>query len=60
MNLPRKFTADKDMEPTALIHCLHPNDLIPFTRKPMFLIIDSTNSTTFKVLFLSVIIRIFQ
>ncbi|CAG8562859.1 4802_t:CDS:10 [Acaulospora colombiana] len=31
----------------ALINCLHPDDLVPFTRKPMFLIIDSNNSTAF-------------
>jgi hypothetical protein len=28
---------------------LYPGDLIPFTRKPMFLIVDSNNSWTFKV-----------
>lgn len=31
-----------------LVHCLHPNDLAPFTRKPMFLIVDSTNSAAFQ------------
>jgi len=34
---------------SALVHCLHPNDLLPFTRKPLFLIVDSNNSTAFKV-----------
>ncbi|XP_020679595.1 protein SCAI homolog isoform X1 [Dendrobium catenatum] len=29
---------------------LHPCDLIPFTRKPLFLIIDSNNSHAFKVI----------
>ncbi|KAI9365026.1 protein SCAI, partial [Pilaira anomala] len=30
------------------VHCLHPADLIPFTRKPLFLIVDSNNSTEFR------------
>ncbi|KAI8647743.1 hypothetical protein BD408DRAFT_407738 [Parasitella parasitica] len=30
------------------VHCLHPADLIPFTRKPLFLIVDSDHSTEFK------------
>ncbi|KAI8847645.1 hypothetical protein BC829DRAFT_395937 [Chytridium lagenaria] len=34
---------------SSLVHCLHPNDLIPFSRKPLFLIVDSTNSVAFKV-----------
>ncbi|KAI8979535.1 hypothetical protein BDF20DRAFT_870179 [Mycotypha africana] len=29
-------------------HCLHPADLIPFTRKPLFLIVDSEKSTQFR------------
>lgn len=32
----------------AAIHCLHPGDLVPFTRKPLLLIVDSNNSHTFK------------
>lgn len=28
-------------------HCLHPADLVPFTRKPLFLIVDSSNSIAF-------------
>ncbi|KAJ9084234.1 hypothetical protein DSO57_1026566 [Entomophthora muscae] len=32
----------------AATHCLHPGDIVPFTRKPLFLIIDSTNSQAFK------------
>lgn len=35
-------------ESVAAIHCLHPGDLLPFTRKPMFLIVDSSNSIAFK------------
>ncbi|KAJ3219649.1 hypothetical protein HK099_004630 [Clydaea vesicula] len=34
---------------SSLAHCLHPYDLVPFTRKPLFLIVDSTNSSAFKV-----------
>ncbi|XP_061656557.1 protein SCAI isoform X2 [Syngnathoides biaculeatus] len=30
------------------MHCLHPGDLLPFTRKPLFIIVDSTNSTAYK------------
>lgn len=30
------------------VHCLHPADLVPFTRKPLFLIVDSDHSTEFK------------
>ncbi|XP_013404360.1 protein SCAI [Lingula anatina] len=30
------------------MHCLHPGDVYPFTRKPLFLIIDSDNSTAFQ------------
>lgn len=30
------------------VHCLHPADLIPFTRKPLFLIVDSDKSTEFR------------
>lgn len=28
---------------------LHPGDLFPFTRKPLFIIVDSSNSTAYKV-----------
>ncbi|PKY38594.1 hypothetical protein RhiirA4_392237 [Rhizophagus irregularis] len=38
--------ADKT-DPSDKIHCLHPADLVPFTRKPLCLIIDSDNSTAF-------------
>ncbi|XP_065214251.1 protein SCAI [Planococcus citri] len=30
------------------IHCLYPGDLHPFTRKPLFLIVDSDNSFAFQ------------
>ncbi|XP_025112792.1 protein SCAI-like isoform X2 [Pomacea canaliculata] len=30
------------------IHCLHPGDLYPYTRKPLFLIVDSDNSSAFQ------------
>ncbi|KAJ8286429.1 hypothetical protein GJAV_G00039170 [Gymnothorax javanicus] len=33
--------------PTEM-HCLHPGDLIPFTRKPLFIIVDSSNSSAYK------------
>ncbi|PVV05098.1 hypothetical protein BB560_000391 [Smittium megazygosporum] len=29
-------------------HCFYPADVISFTRKPMFMVVDSNNSTTFK------------
>ncbi|KAL5705411.1 hypothetical protein ACHQM5_023716 [Ranunculus cassubicifolius] len=31
-------------------NCLYPGDMIPFTRRPLFLIIDSDNSHAFKVI----------
>ncbi|SAM05676.1 hypothetical protein [Absidia glauca] len=34
--------------PPAISACLYPADLIPFTRKPLFLIVDSNNSTAFQ------------
>ncbi|KAK2172852.1 hypothetical protein NP493_924g01018 [Ridgeia piscesae] len=33
---------------TRDIHCLHPGDLYPFTRKPLFIIVDSDNSSAFQ------------
>uniref|UniRef100_A0A1B6EB07 Protein SCAI n=1 Tax=Clastoptera arizonana TaxID=38151 RepID=A0A1B6EB07_9HEMI len=30
------------------MHCLHPGDLYPFTRKPFFVIVDSDNSFVFQ------------
>ncbi|KAG0028881.1 hypothetical protein BGZ82_008221 [Podila clonocystis] len=38
---------NSDPEQQSLSHCLHPGDLLPFTRKPMFLIVDSNNSVAF-------------
>uniref|UniRef100_A0A5K3F380 Protein SCAI n=1 Tax=Mesocestoides corti TaxID=53468 RepID=A0A5K3F380_MESCO len=29
-------------------HCIHPGDLYPYTRRPLFLIVDSDNSSAFK------------
>ncbi|KXN69385.1 hypothetical protein CONCODRAFT_40662, partial [Conidiobolus coronatus NRRL 28638] len=29
------------------IHCLHPSDLVPFTRKPLFLVVDSQNANIY-------------
>lgn len=28
-------------------NCLHPGDLLPFTRRPLFVIVDSDNSSAF-------------
>ncbi|KAF9391216.1 hypothetical protein CPB97_007185 [Podila verticillata] len=38
---------NSDPEQQSISHCLHPGDLLPFTRKPMFLIVDSNNSVAF-------------
>ncbi|XP_048859270.1 protein SCAI-like [Brienomyrus brachyistius] len=38
----RRNQAEKEM------HCLHPGDLYPFTRKPLFVIVDSSNSMAYK------------
>ncbi|KAF9160562.1 hypothetical protein DFQ26_005390 [Actinomortierella ambigua] len=43
----RKGTDNTDPEQQSISHTLHPGDLLPFTRKPMFLIVDSNNSTAF-------------
>jgi hypothetical protein len=48
INQQRK-AAEKDSDNTALVHCLHPHDLLPFCRKPLFVVVDSTNSSAFKV-----------
>ncbi|KAK9696573.1 hypothetical protein K7432_012398 [Basidiobolus ranarum] len=42
----RKTSDESDVN--ALIHCLHPEDITPFTRKPLFLVVDSSNSSAFK------------
>lgn len=48
INIARKPTDKVDADQNALVHTLHPSDLVPFTRKPMFLIVDSNNSIAFK------------
>ncbi|RKO94145.1 hypothetical protein BDK51DRAFT_18963 [Blyttiomyces helicus] len=48
VNYARKPPEKSDADSTTLVHCLHPTDLVPFTRKPLFLIVDSTNSVAFK------------
>lgn len=30
------------------MHCLHPGDIYPFTRRPLFIIVDSDNSFAFQ------------
>ncbi|TNN29886.1 Protein SCAI [Liparis tanakae] len=45
--LQKKSQAQKEM------HCLHPGDLFPFTRKPLFVIVDSSNSSAYKDLSVS-------
>ncbi|CAJ0840281.1 10343_t:CDS:10 [Entrophospora sp. SA101] len=39
----KKPTENSD---SVLVSCLHPSDLVPFTRKALFLIIDSDNNTS--------------
>ncbi|KAI9498495.1 hypothetical protein BDB00DRAFT_800530 [Zychaea mexicana] len=43
------FTAAQTASPPIVpsVYCLHPADLIPFTRKPLFLIVDSSSSVAF-------------
>ncbi|KAI3361913.1 hypothetical protein L3Q82_012183, partial [Scortum barcoo] len=41
-------TVQKRNQAQKEMHCLHPGDLFPFTRKPLFVIVDSSNSTAFK------------
>jgi len=36
------------------VFSLHPGDLYPFTRKPLFVIIDSDNSSAFEVCWVGV------
>ncbi|KAI9343185.1 protein SCAI [Obelidium mucronatum] len=48
VNFSRKPAEKVDLDQTNLIHSLHPGDLVPFTRKPLFIIVDSTNSFAFK------------
>ncbi|KAJ2993710.1 hypothetical protein HDV02_002113 [Globomyces sp. JEL0801] len=48
VNYSRKTPEKIDADQNALTHTLHPQDLVPFTRKPMFVIVDSNNSVAFK------------
>jgi len=48
INISRKPAEKVDQDQNALVHTLHPHDLIPFTRKPLFLVVDSNNSIAFK------------
>ncbi|XP_029024653.1 protein SCAI isoform X2 [Betta splendens] len=41
-------TVQKRNQAQKEMHCLHPGDLLPFTRKPLFVIVDSSNSTAYK------------
>lgn len=36
-------------EASLCLFSLHPGDLYPFTRKPLFIIVDSSNSVAYKV-----------
>lgn len=36
-------------ESSLSLFSLHPGDLYPFTRKPLFIIVDSSNSVAYKV-----------
>ncbi|KAJ3305596.1 hypothetical protein HDV03_001241 [Kappamyces sp. JEL0829] len=47
INITRKSLDKVDQDENALVHTLHPQDLVPFSRKPMFVIVDSNNSTAF-------------
>uniref|UniRef100_A0A672IKD8 Suppressor of cancer cell invasion n=1 Tax=Salarias fasciatus TaxID=181472 RepID=A0A672IKD8_SALFA len=41
-------TVQKRNQAQKEMHCLHPGDLFPFTRKPLFVIVDSSNSSAYK------------
>ncbi|KAG9354619.1 hypothetical protein JZ751_001332 [Albula glossodonta] len=41
-------TVQKRNQAQKEMHCLHPGDLFPFTRKPLFIIVDSSNSSAYK------------
>uniref|UniRef100_A0A3Q2P148 Suppressor of cancer cell invasion n=1 Tax=Fundulus heteroclitus TaxID=8078 RepID=A0A3Q2P148_FUNHE len=41
-------TAQKRNQAQKEMHCLHPGDLFAFTRKPLFIIVDSSNSAAYK------------
>nr|XP_039269653.1 protein SCAI-like [Styela clava] len=46
-NVLTKLSPKKTSTLIKNMHCLHPGDLIPFTRKPLLIIIDSDNSRSF-------------
>ncbi|ENN79886.1 hypothetical protein YQE_03705, partial [Dendroctonus ponderosae] len=39
---------DGEHKKTKEVHCLYPGDLYPFTRRPLFVIVDSDNSFVFQ------------
>ncbi|XP_041090361.1 protein SCAI isoform X1 [Polyodon spathula] len=41
-------TVQKRNQAHKEMHCLHPGDLYPFTRKPLFVVVDSSNSVAYK------------
>ncbi|KAJ8379571.1 hypothetical protein SKAU_G00003490 [Synaphobranchus kaupii] len=41
-------TVQKRSQAQKEMHCLHPGDLYPFTRKPLFVVVDSSNSSAYK------------
>ncbi|XP_066517917.1 protein SCAI [Hoplias malabaricus] len=41
-------TVQKRNQAQKEMHCLHPGDLYPFTRKPLFVVVDSSNSRAYK------------
>ncbi|CAO3671664.1 unnamed protein product [Rhizopus stolonifer] len=43
------MTKSNEVSP-PFIHSLHPADLVPYTRKPLFLIVDSDHSTGFRTM----------
>ncbi|CAG0917926.1 unnamed protein product [Notodromas monacha] len=51
MNYSKRLDVDHASKRTATnhkeIHCLYPEDLWPFTRRPLFLVVDSENSVSF-------------
>ncbi|KAJ3381675.1 hypothetical protein HDU84_004908 [Entophlyctis sp. JEL0112] len=50
VNVNRRAVQDGAPDDTNLVHSLHPGDLVPFMRKPLFVVVDSTNSVAFKLI----------
>ncbi|KAJ1642883.1 hypothetical protein LPJ64_005293, partial [Coemansia asiatica] len=44
----RNLDDSKDRKVEQLVHTLHPADLLPYTRKPFFLIVESASSSAYK------------